>query len=81
MTVDTNVLAVRSSEELLLRNGIFEDFFRTEASRLAEDCHEMSRRFLAGGRLLTFGKGSAATDAQHVRPTVEIKAAPPVIAV
>ncbi len=66
MTVDTNVLAVRSSEELLRRNNIFEAFFRTEAPRLAEACHEMSRRFLAGGRLLAFGNGSAATDAQHV---------------
>src|SRR3712207_3903211 len=26
----------------------------------------MPRRFLAGGRLLAFGNGSAATDAQHV---------------
>jgi D-sedoheptulose 7-phosphate isomerase len=66
MTVDTNVLAVRSREELLRRNRIFEAFFRTEAPRLAEACHEMSRRFLAGGRLLAFGDGSAATDAQHV---------------
>ena len=66
MTLDTNVLAVRSSEELLRRNSIFEAFFRTEAPRLAEACHEMSRRFLAGGRLLAFGNGSAATDAQHV---------------
>jgi D-sedoheptulose 7-phosphate isomerase len=66
MTVDTNVLATRSSEELLRRNSIFEDFFRTQAPRLAEACHEMSRRFLAGGRLLAFGNGSAATDAQHV---------------
>src|SRR5918911_3075490 len=66
MTVDTNVLAIRSREELLRRNGTFEVFFRTEAPRLAEACHEMSRRFLAGGRLLAFGNGSAATDAQHV---------------
>jgi D-sedoheptulose 7-phosphate isomerase len=66
MTVDTNVLAIRSSEELLRRNSVFEAFFRTEAPRLAEACHEMSRRFLAGGRLLAFGNGSAATDAQHV---------------
>ncbi len=66
MPVDINVLAVRSREELLRRNGIFEDFFKTEAPRLAEACHEMSRRFLAGGRLLAFGNGSAATDAQHV---------------
>jgi D-sedoheptulose 7-phosphate isomerase len=66
MTVDTNVLAIRSSEELLRRNSIFEAFFRAEAPRLAEACHEMSRRFLAGGRLLAFGNGSATTDAQHV---------------
>jgi D-sedoheptulose 7-phosphate isomerase len=66
MTVDTNVLAVRSSDELLRRNSIFEAFFRKEAPRLAEACHEMSRRFLVGGRLLAFGNGSAATDAQHV---------------
>jgi D-sedoheptulose 7-phosphate isomerase len=66
MTVDTNVLATRSSEELLRRNGVFEEFFRREAPRLAEACHEMSRRFLNGGRLLAFGNGAAATDAQHV---------------
>src|SRR3712207_8052476 len=66
MTVDTNILAARSREELLRRNGIFEAFFRLEAPRLAEACHEMSRRFLAGGRLLAFGNGPAATDAQHV---------------
>jgi D-sedoheptulose 7-phosphate isomerase len=66
MTVDTNVLATRSREELLRRNSVFENFFRAEAPRLAEACHEMSRRFLAGGRLLAFGQGSATTDAQHV---------------
>jgi D-sedoheptulose 7-phosphate isomerase len=66
MTVDTNVLATRSSEELLRRNEVFERFFRTEAPHLAEACHEMSRRFLAGGRLLAFGNGPASTDAQHV---------------
>jgi len=63
---DTHTLAVRSREELLRRNGVFENFFRTQAPRLAEACHEMSRRFLAGGRLLAFGDGPAATDAQHV---------------
>jgi D-sedoheptulose 7-phosphate isomerase len=63
---DTESLAIRSREELLRRNQIFESFFDAEAPRLAEACHEMSRRFLAGGRLLAFGNGSAATDAQHV---------------
>jgi D-sedoheptulose 7-phosphate isomerase len=64
--VDTDTLATRSRKELLRRNGVFESFFKAEAPRLAEACHEMSRRFLAGGRLLAFGNGSATTDAQHV---------------
>jgi D-sedoheptulose 7-phosphate isomerase len=64
--VDTQTLIVWSRSELLRRNQIFETFFEAEAPRLAEACHEMSRRFLAGGRLLAFGNGSAATDAQHV---------------
>jgi D-sedoheptulose 7-phosphate isomerase len=64
--VDTDMLAARSREELLRRNEIFERFFTREAPRLAEACHEMSRRFLADGRLLAFGNGSATTDAQHV---------------
>ena len=42
-------------KELLLRNGIFTTFFEAEGARLAEACHEMSRRFLSGGRLLTVG--------------------------
>jgi D-sedoheptulose 7-phosphate isomerase len=65
-SVDTVTIAARSREELLRRNGIFEDFFKKEASCLAKACHEMSRRFLAGGRLLAFGHGPAATDAEHV---------------
>jgi D-sedoheptulose 7-phosphate isomerase len=62
----TGTLAARTQDELLVRNEIFEAFFKVEAPRLAEACHEMSRRFLDGGRLLAFGNGSAATDAQHV---------------
>ncbi len=64
--IDTNTLATSIRKELLRRNEIFDSFFEAEAPRLAEACHEMSRRFLAGGRLLTFGSGSAATDAEHV---------------
>jgi D-sedoheptulose 7-phosphate isomerase len=64
--VDADALTDQSREELLRRNDIFEGFFDAEAPRLAQACHEMSRRFLAGGRLLAFGNGSAATDAQHV---------------
>jgi D-sedoheptulose 7-phosphate isomerase len=66
MQVDVDALAARSRQDLLRRNAVFEAFFRAEAPRLARACREMSRRFLAGGRLLALGRGAAATDAQHV---------------
>src|SRR5215216_5331906 len=66
MRIKVEDLTTQSRTELLRRNGIFESFFEAEASRLAEASYQMSRRFLAGGRLLAFGNGSAATDAQHV---------------
>lgn len=53
-------------DRLLDRNRIFEEFFAREADPLARACREMSNRFLAGGRLLAFGRGPYATDAQHV---------------
>ena len=59
-------LASHLEERLLERNGLFETFFAREAPRLAEACREMSERFLRGGRLLAFGRGPYATDAQHV---------------
>ena len=59
-------LTAQIEERLLARNGVIEDFFAREARQLAEACHEMSERFLKGGRLLAFGRGPCATDAQHV---------------
>jgi D-sedoheptulose 7-phosphate isomerase len=59
-------LAEQIEERLLSRNDIFEHYFSAEARRLAEACREMSERFLRGGRLLAFGRGPYATDAQHV---------------
>ena len=59
-------LATQIEGRLLERNRLFEDFFSREALRLAEACREMSERFLRGGRLLAFGRGPYATDAQHV---------------
>jgi D-sedoheptulose 7-phosphate isomerase len=53
-------------ERLLVRNRIVEEFFSREAPRLADACQSMSERFLNGGRLLAFGRGPYATDAQHV---------------
>ncbi|MEO8953854.1 MAG: D-sedoheptulose-7-phosphate isomerase [Ktedonobacteraceae bacterium] len=43
-----------------------ETFFAAEAGQIAEACHALARRFHQGGRLLAFGNGAAATDAQHV---------------
>src|SRR6201985_2800368 len=62
----TDKLATQVEEKLLERNQLYETFFAREAPRLAEACREMSERFLRGGRLLAFGRGPYATDAQHV---------------
>jgi D-sedoheptulose 7-phosphate isomerase len=59
-------LATQVEERLLARNLIVEAFFSREAARLAQACRSMAERFLRGGRLLAFGRGPYATDAQHV---------------
>lgn len=41
-------------------------FFAAESEKIAEACWAMAQRFHQGGRLLAFGNGSWATDAQHV---------------
>jgi D-sedoheptulose 7-phosphate isomerase len=43
-----------------------ERFFAAEEERIAQACWEMAKRFYRGGRLLAFGSGAQATDAQHV---------------
>lgn len=67
------------------RADLVEAFFGGEAPRLAELCHVMARRFIRGGRLLAFGVGAAATDAQHisvefVHPVIVGKKALPALA-
>src|SRR6185369_15082009 len=62
----TAPLGTQVEQSLLARNALFEAFFAREALRLALACREMSERFLEGGRLLAFGRGPYATDAQHV---------------
>jgi D-sedoheptulose 7-phosphate isomerase len=37
-----------------------------EATKVARACHDMAIRFHGGGKLICFGNGEAATDAQHV---------------
>jgi D-sedoheptulose 7-phosphate isomerase len=66
MTPTQSTLAHEIADRLLARNRIFEDFFAHEAPRLAAMSQEMAERFLRGGRLLAFGRGARATDAQHV---------------
>lgn len=46
--------------------GVPEAFFAREEQRIAEACWAMARRFYQGGRLLAFGNGAWASDAQHV---------------
>jgi D-sedoheptulose 7-phosphate isomerase len=71
---DVEVDPIRSAREIEAflhsafekRNQLSREFFNRESLRLATACREMSSRFLAGGRLLAFGRGPHATDAQHV---------------
>ncbi len=59
-------LSSQIEQRLSARNPVIEAFFSREANRLADACRQMSDRFLRGGRLLAFGRGPYATDAQHV---------------
>jgi D-sedoheptulose 7-phosphate isomerase len=43
-----------------------ERFFDAHADAISRACLAMAERFRGGGRLLAFGDGAAATDAQHV---------------
>src|SRR5690349_6362648 len=43
-----------------------ETFFSAEADRIAQACWAMAGRFQRGGRLIAFGNGAWASDAQHV---------------
>jgi D-sedoheptulose 7-phosphate isomerase len=42
------------------------DDLAADADTLARACHAMAERFRRGGKLIVFGNGPAATDAQHV---------------
>lgn len=60
-------------------------FFDANAGAIAEACLDMARCFHHGGRLLVFGAGGCATDAQHVsvefvHPVIVGKRALPAIA-
>jgi D-sedoheptulose 7-phosphate isomerase len=53
----TDALARRTEPSQLLAE---------DAERVARACHDMAVRFSRGGKLLCFGNGGPATDAQHI---------------
>jgi len=62
-----------------------ETFFTAASEQIGQACWAMARRFHQGGRLLAFGNGAWATDAQHVsvefvHPVIVGKRALPAIA-
>ena len=64
--------------------SVSETFFATEADRISDACWSMARRFHQGGRLIAFGNGTSASDAQHVsvefvHPVIVGKRALPVL--
>src|SRR5918911_135325 len=61
--VDLHTLIAARFEQSM---SVPEAFFAKETGRIAEACWAMARRFHQGGRLLAFGNGAWATDAQHV---------------
>lgn len=62
-----------------------QQFFALHADAISQASHAMAQRFHRGGRLLVFGNGGSATDAQHVavefvHPVIVGKRALPAIA-
>ena len=64
--LDVAVIGGIARDRLLFRNDISSQFFEEEALRIAAISRRMAERFQDGGRLLAFGRGACATDAQHV---------------
>jgi D-sedoheptulose 7-phosphate isomerase len=52
--------------ETLARRAAPSRLLAEDAGRIAKACYHMAVRFHRGGRLVAFGNGGAATDAQHV---------------
>jgi D-sedoheptulose 7-phosphate isomerase len=64
-TVQTD-LAAFVRDELLRRNEISAEYIPRHSKVLAETCRLIAERYRRGGRLLAFGRGPYATDAQHI---------------
>jgi D-sedoheptulose 7-phosphate isomerase len=57
---------VRTAAEVLARRTAPGRALAGDAPRIVAACHAMAIRLHRGGKLLVFGMGSAATDAQHI---------------
>jgi D-sedoheptulose 7-phosphate isomerase len=55
-----------AASEALARRAAPAEFLAADAARVARACYDMAVRFHRGGRLVVFGNGGAATDAQHI---------------
>src|SRR5215831_5354197 len=64
--ISSAALAEFVAERLVARNPASRAFFERHSERAALASEQMAERFLRGGRLLAFGRGASATDAQHV---------------
>jgi D-sedoheptulose 7-phosphate isomerase len=85
MTLTDSDLHTLVQRRFDLSTTLPERFFADAADTIAAACWAMARRFHQGGRLLAFGNGTWATDAQHVsvefvHPVVVGKRALPALA-
>ena len=64
MSVENSTKLVKNRFEQSMR--VPEAFFSAQADQIAQACWQMAGRFHQGGRLLAFGNGAWASDAQHV---------------
>jgi D-sedoheptulose 7-phosphate isomerase len=77
----SQVVTARFSQSM----AVPEQYFAVAAEKIAQACWAMAKRFHQGGRLIAFGNGSWATDAQHVavefvHPVIVGKCALPALA-
>ena len=68
MTIEAEYSQLRAviRQHFELNITVPEAFFQAEAAEIARACLAMARRFQKGGRLLSFGTGPSASDAQHI---------------
>ncbi|MDQ6691440.1 MAG: SIS domain-containing protein, partial [Candidatus Dormibacteraeota bacterium] len=66
MTVTLSLLSYRLAGRISQREEILAAFLSDERDRILSACLDMARAFERGGKLIAFGTGSAAVDAQRL---------------